>query len=770
MSSKCLLIYFLCFSVQFHWIYALDICQQKSCQECIRDPNVCVWCAMNNFNGTRRCMPKSSYPTDWCPESLMNPKNVGYASENKEFSSSSDNVIQIKPQRYKLNLRAGVPKPFNFSFQGAKDFPVDLYFLLDASTTMANIRDMTAKHSEKIYLSIKEMTENVHLGFGTFIDKRVLPFTNNTLDTELTYSFRHRMKLADDFNKFKDVVSKTPSGLNRDTQEGGLDALAQVLTCKNVIGWRNESRKIVVFLTEGPYHTAGDGKTAGLSKPYDGKCYTENGTYTKELEMDYPSVGMINKLATESDITVIFVVESHVYNVYYGLNKAISGSRLTKFNRIGKGTDDEMIVNILKDIYTNISKKIKLKTKVKSGRKNDLSISFDPDCTTNLNVPGCGVEIGKETHLVGTVQYDGTDDVSVDIIVEGIGEKLTLDIEAIKNCECEKNVEASADYCHGEARYCGICHCSDNRYGERCACVKNGRNVYNDNSTCIAPGSKDICSRHGTCNCGACDCLDRYEGEFCECNVDSCPRSAKSGEVCHGRLHGKCNCGKCKCAPKWSGDACDCYDSDEYCKGSDGSICHNRGDCVCGNCQCSQIAEWDARYSQDSHCLVSPCTDCHDLQCRKLTNCAKDRRIGKDDCTNDRIKITVVDRLSNDTDFLELWNLCSNVKVEDNCNTSFYYRYNDVDYSIDVIIARNKDCAPNYFMFGGLFLLTLLIVGIGTLVAWKLLTDAKDRHEYIQFMQQNKQDASGPSQNPLYESPTTTFNNPAFRKMSVDHK
>lgn len=160
------------------------------------------------------------------------------------------------------------------------------------------------------------------------------------------------MKLADDFNKFKDVVSKTPSGLNRDTQEGGLDALAQVLTCKNVIGWRNESRKIVVFLTEGPYHTAGDGKTAGLSKPYDGKCYTENGTYTKELEMDYPSVGMINKLATESDITVIFVVESHVYNVYYGLNKAISGSRLTKFNRIGKGTDDEMIVNILKDIYT----------------------------------------------------------------------------------------------------------------------------------------------------------------------------------------------------------------------------------------------------------------------------------------------------------------------------------------------------------------------------------------------------------------------------------
>ncbi|KAF9416980.1 hypothetical protein HW555_005808 [Spodoptera exigua] len=735
MSSKCLLIYFLTFSLQFYLSFASDICQQKTCQECIRDPHVCVWCAMNNFNGTRRCMPRDSYTNDWCPESLQNPINVVTEAESKEFSSSSDNVIQIKPQRYKLNLRPGVPESFKFSFQGAKDFPVDLYFLLDASTTMANIRDMTAKHSEKIYLSIKEMTKNVHLGFGTFIDKRVLPFTNNTFDTELTYSFRHRMKLADDFNKFKDVVSKTPSGLNRDSQEGGLDALAQ-----------------------DHIHTAGDGKTAGLFKPYDGKCYTENVTYTKELEMDYPSVGMINKLATESDIIVIFVVDSRVKDVYQGLSKAISGSRLTEFNRIGKGTNDEMIVHVLKDIYTKISKKIKLKTKVKSGRKKDLSISFDPDCTTNLNIKECDVEIGKESHLVGTVRYDGTEDVTLDIIVEGIGEKLTLDIESIKSCECEKNVELRADYCHGEARFCGICHCSDKRYGDRCACVKSERNIYNDNSTCIAAGSKDICSRHGICNCGSCECLDRYEGEFCECNVDSCPRSAKSGEVCNGKLHGKCNCGKCKCAPNWSGDACDCYDSDVYCKGSDGSICHNRGECVCGACQCSQIAEWDARNSQDPYCQVSPCTDCHDLQCRKLSNCAKGRRIGKDECNNDRIKITVVDKLSDDLDFMDAWNLCSNIKVEDNCNTSFYYRYNDTDYSIEVIIARNKDCAPNYFM------------GIGTLVAWKLLTDAKDRHEYLQFLQQNKLDASGPSTNPLYESPTTTFNNPAFRKKSIDHK
>ena len=68
-----------------------------------------------------------------------------------------------------------MPKSFNFSFQGAKNYPVDLYFLLDASKTMNNIKENTANQSENIYLAMKEMTTNVHLGFGTFIDKGMLP-------------------------------------------------------------------------------------------------------------------------------------------------------------------------------------------------------------------------------------------------------------------------------------------------------------------------------------------------------------------------------------------------------------------------------------------------------------------------------------------------------------------------------------------------------------------------------------------------------------------
>ena len=127
----------------------------------------------------------------------------------------------------------------------------------------------------------------------------------------------------------------------------------------------------------------------------------------------------------------------------------------------------------------DISNKIKLIAKVKSGSKKHLKISFDPDCTTGNNITACNVEIGKEQHLVGTVQYDAAEDAVVDIIVEGIGEKLTLDIETIKNCDCERNAEINSTFCHEDRRSCGICECSDNRYLFNCVSIS----LFNKNYT-----------------------------------------------------------------------------------------------------------------------------------------------------------------------------------------------------------------------------------------------------------------------------------------------
>ena len=52
---------------------------------------------------------------------------------------------------------------------------------------------------------------------------------------------------------------------NVDNPEGGLDALLQVMACKDRIGWRPDSRKIILVATDNDYHNAMDGKLAGTS-------------------------------------------------------------------------------------------------------------------------------------------------------------------------------------------------------------------------------------------------------------------------------------------------------------------------------------------------------------------------------------------------------------------------------------------------------------------------------------------------------------------------
>ena len=57
-------------------------------------------------------------------------------------------------------------------------------------------------------------------------------------------------------SKLKSYESHT----SLDYPEGGLEALMQALVCKDQIGWRKDSRKLIVLSTDSSYHIAGDAK------------------------------------------------------------------------------------------------------------------------------------------------------------------------------------------------------------------------------------------------------------------------------------------------------------------------------------------------------------------------------------------------------------------------------------------------------------------------------------------------------------------------------
>ncbi len=81
---------------------------------------------------------------------------------------------------------------------------------------------------------------------------------------------------------------------------------------KDVIGWRNDSRKLIVFSTDAGFHYAGDGRVnkvllltshflciqlAGIIEPNDGECHMVNNEYTysdKQVRKEFHFLGKEN--------------------------------------------------------------------------------------------------------------------------------------------------------------------------------------------------------------------------------------------------------------------------------------------------------------------------------------------------------------------------------------------------------------------------------------------------------------------------------------------
>ena len=54
----------------------------------------------------------------------------------------------------------------------------------------------------------------------------------------------------------QEVKSAQVSG-NLDAPEGGFDAIMQAIACKDIIGWRDKARRLLVFSTDAGFHYAG---------------------------------------------------------------------------------------------------------------------------------------------------------------------------------------------------------------------------------------------------------------------------------------------------------------------------------------------------------------------------------------------------------------------------------------------------------------------------------------------------------------------------------
>lgn len=60
----------------------------------------------------------------------------------------------------------------------AEDYPVDLYYLMDLSKSMEDDKEKLSALGDHLAATMKKITKKFTLGFGSFVDKVVMPYVS----------------------------------------------------------------------------------------------------------------------------------------------------------------------------------------------------------------------------------------------------------------------------------------------------------------------------------------------------------------------------------------------------------------------------------------------------------------------------------------------------------------------------------------------------------------------------------------------------------------
>lgn len=107
------------------------------------------------------------------------PQSEVNVTESREFSdqaASPDSAVQLRPSRVTLKLRPKQTQRVYAEFKQAFDYPVDLYYLMDLSKSMEDDKDKLGLLGNKLAQEMQKITRNFRLGFGSFVDKTVMPY------------------------------------------------------------------------------------------------------------------------------------------------------------------------------------------------------------------------------------------------------------------------------------------------------------------------------------------------------------------------------------------------------------------------------------------------------------------------------------------------------------------------------------------------------------------------------------------------------------------
>ncbi|NWI60925.1 ITB2 protein, partial [Calyptomena viridis] len=737
-----------------------------TCSDCIRSGPGCAWCKKLNFTkagepDSIRCDTIEQLEQRGCPRSEIEfPVNDFTRTQDRPLS----NDVQLTPQEVHLKLRIGQPAEFEVKFRRAMGYPIDLYYLMDLSYSMLDDLEKVKKLGGELLRALESTTPSRRIGFGSFVDKTVLPFVNthpeklqNPCPNKNTpcqppFAFKHILSLTDNAKQFENEVGKQFISGNLDAPEGGLDAMMQAAVCGDLIGWRNVTR-LLVYATDDGFHFAGDGKLGGILTPNDGQCHLEDNMYKRSNEFDYPSVGQLVQKLAENNIQPIFAVTSKVVDVYKKLSEMIPKSAVGELKE-----DSSNIIELIQVAYNNLSSQIILDH---STLPDVLDVKYDSKCNNDKDTMDgakgqCNnVKINDEvTFKVKVTAKECIQSQSFTIRPLGFTDTLTVHVDSKCDCHCNEKPDPAA--CSGKGSIvCGICSCNLGYTGKNCECDTKGKSSKELEGSCRKDNSSMVCSGLGDCVCGQCVCHTsdvpgkQIYGAYCQCDNVNC--EFYNGFPCGGPDRGKCDCGECKCVPGYQGSACQCRQSTDGCLNSRNNVCSLRGTCHCNRCQCQ--GGYQPPFCMDCPGCTSPCgryVSC--VECKKFMSGPFEKNCSQA-CPNIQV-----------SDELKVGSRKCREKDSQNCWISFHMFQEDGEDIYSVFVEPGKECPepPNIALIVGGTIAGVVLIGLLVLLIWRLLTELLDRREYRRFEKEKSKAKWNDADNPLFKSATTTVVNPRF--------
>ncbi|XFG00032.1 hypothetical protein AB1E19_003656 [Capra hircus] len=744
-----------------------------SCQKCILSHPSCAWCKQLNFTASgeaeaRRCARREELLARGClPGELEEPRGRQEMLQDDPLSQGTrgEGATQLAPQRVRVTLRPGEPQQLRVRFLRAEGYPVDLYYLMDLSYSMKDDLERVRQLGHALLVRLQEVTDSVRIGFGSFVDKTVLPFVS-TVPSKLRhpcpsrlescqspFSFHHVLSLTGDAKAFEREVGRQNVSGNLDSPEGGFDAILQAALCQKQIGWRNVSR-LLVFTSDDTFHTAGDGKLGGIFMPSDGHCHLDsNGLYSRSPEFDYPSVGQVAQALSAANIQPIFAVTSATLPVYQELSKLIPKSAVGELSE-----DSSNVVQLIMDAYNSLSSTVTLEHD--SLLPPGVRISYESQCGDSEKRLGEAADWGQCNHvrINQTVNFWVTFQATrclpephlLRFRARGFSEELTVELHTLCDCNCS-DAQRQAPHCSdGQGHLqCGVCSCVPGRLGRLCECSEAELSSPDLESGCRAPnGTGPLCSGRGQCQCGRCTCSGQSSGRLCECDDASCERH--EGILCGG--FGRCQCGVCHCHANRTGRACECSGDTDNCVSPDGGLCSGHGHCNCNRCQCH-----DGYYGA----LCDQCSGCK-TPCETHRDCAECKAFGTGPlamncstaCAHANTTLVLTPTLD------DSW-----CKERTQDNQLFFFLAEDVAGGRVVLTVRPPEEGADHTQIivlgcvGG-----IVAVGLGLVLAYRLSVEIYDRREFHRFEKERQHLNWKQDHNPLYQSAITTTVNPRFQE------